>query len=54
MVGLINFYFSSGMLSLFVDSETEDGTQAKTFRGGFINHNDVWNVGSQKYFITFC
>lgn len=43
MVGLINFYFSSGMLSLFIDQSTEDGPQAKTFRGGFINHNDIWN-----------
>ena len=43
MVGLINFYFSSGMLSLFVDAATEDGNQQKTFRTGFVSHGDVWN-----------
>ncbi|RNA09297.1 polycystic kidney disease 2-like 1 [Brachionus plicatilis] len=40
MVGLINFHFSNGMLSLFVDQELENG---KTFRNGFVTYDDVWN-----------
>ncbi|CAF0799781.1 unnamed protein product [Brachionus calyciflorus] len=39
MVGLINFHFSNGMLSLFVDQEVN----GKTFRNGFVTHNDVWD-----------
>lgn len=41
MVGLINFHFSNGMLSLFVDQELENG---KTFRNGFTTYDDAWNV----------
>jgi hypothetical protein len=39
MVGLINFHFSNGMLSLFVDTPTKKDA---TFRGGFGNLDDVW------------
>lgn len=41
MVGLINFHFSNGMLSLFVDQELENG---KTFRNGFVTYDDIWSV----------
>lgn len=41
MVGLINFHFSNGMLSLFID---QDIGNKKTFRTGFVTHQDAWNV----------
>lgn len=44
MVGLINFYFSSGMLSLFVDQPVNNNPVAVTFRNGFTTYEDVWNV----------
>jgi hypothetical protein len=43
MVGLINFHFSNGMLSLFVDQPIDmEASIQKTFRSGFITHEDVW------------
>lgn len=41
MVGLINFHFSNGMISLFVD---QPDANSKTFRNGFSSFDDVWNV----------
>ena len=47
MVGLINFYFSDGMLSLFVDTPNKPLSEVQpptTFRGGFTNFQDIWDV----------
>ena len=44
MVGLISFYFSAGMLSLFIDASTNQMNTQKTFRNGFITFDDVWSV----------
>lgn len=50
MVGLINFYFSSGMLSLFIDTsinEDHPDLGQKTFRGDefpMITQQDAWKV----------
>ena len=44
MVGLINFYFSSGMLSLFIDTPLNDDTEM-TFRGDsapMVTQADAW------------
>lgn len=41
MVGLINFHFSNGMISLFVDQPDKN---SKTFRSGFNSFDDAWNV----------
>jgi hypothetical protein len=48
MVGSINYYFSIGMLSLFIDAPTNPDhptmTQ-KTFRGNsMITQQDAWDV----------
>lgn len=48
MVGLINFYFSSGMLSLFIDASINEDTpdmSQKTFRGDenpLVTQEDAW------------
>ncbi len=50
MVGLINYYFSSGMLSLFIDApivDTQGSPSQKTFRGdsfALITMADAWAV----------
>lgn len=41
MVGLINYYFSNGMISLYVDMDIGN---KKTFRNGFVTYDDVWMV----------
>jgi hypothetical protein len=45
MVGLINFHFSNGMLSLFVDQPIKNG---KTFRDQFVTYDDVWDVNIKR------
>ena len=56
MVGLINFYFSSGMLALFIDAPLDDSDDSlppltnplqKTFRGDqepMVTQADAWAV----------
>lgn len=42
MIGLINFYYSEGMLSLYVDGDIGNGN--KFSDGYFITYDDVWAV----------
>lgn len=41
MIGLINFYYSDGMLGMFVNEDIGNG---KKFSNGFITYDDFWTV----------
>ena len=41
MIGLINFYYSDGMVGMFVKEDIGNG---RTFTKGFITYDDFWTV----------
>lgn len=41
MIGLINFYYSDGMLGMFINEDIGNGQK---FVNGFITYDDVWTV----------
>jgi polycystin 2 len=43
MVGLINYHFSNGMLSLFIDTPSSTTDMTKTFRNQFVEEGDLWD-----------
>jgi polycystin 2 len=43
MVGLINYHFSNGMLSLFIDTPSSTTDMTKTFRLQFVEEGDLWD-----------
>ena len=44
MVGLINYHFSNGMLSLFIDTSYDQQDMSKNFRSQFLTYEEMWNV----------